>query len=377
MARRNPGVFARVIEEFERQFVEYPVGTGAALAIYLDQELVVDRWGGDSTPATSWDRDTLSVTFSASKGVSVAAVLSLVASGQLDVDAPVARYWPAFGAAGKAGVTVADLLSHQAGLPYWDGYLDMVTAESPPSAWLREDDIAAALAKAATVPTARGRFTYHAITFGWLLHGLTFAVTGGSLGELFVAELAEPFDLDLHFGLLQHDSPRVALAVADPNAVMDEPDPDPEVTAKSLLRSARGLDYLHNLDLINSPAFHAVPQGACNGIGTARALAGVYAATGASSYLERARDRFTRPVLRIPGPGPRRDQGLGFQVRMPTPWNDRDTAFGHTGAGGGIAFFDPRLRLAFAFTTNHLVFGADDRLDRLRSAMAADLRPQA
>jgi CubicO group peptidase (beta-lactamase class C family) len=367
------GTFSRTADEFERQLGGYPPGTGAALAVYLDQELVVDRWGGYATPTTPWDRDTLSVTFSASKGVSSAAMLSLVASGQLDVDAPVARYWPAFGAAEKSAITVADVLSHQAGLPYWAGYLDTVTAESPPSTWLRADDIAAALAEAATVPGARGRFTYHAITLGWLLHGLGRAVTGASLTELFAADLGDPFSLDFHLGLPAPDSPRVAVAVTDPTAVVEAPDPEPELTARSLLRSVRGVDYLQNLDQINSPAFHAVPQGACNGIGTARALAGVYNAVGANSALRPARDRFAQPVLQIPGPGPRRDQGLGFQVRLPTPWNDRDTGFGHTGAGGSIAFFDPQQRVAFAFTTNRLVFGTDRRLDRLRSALAADL----
>jgi CubicO group peptidase (beta-lactamase class C family) len=372
----NDGAFPCVSEEFVRQLADYPPGTGAALAVYLDQNLVVDRWGGHATPTTIWDRDTLSITFSASKGVSTVAFLWLVASDLLDVDAPVARYWPAFGAAGKSAVTVAELLSHQAGLPYWDGYLDVVTAESPAAAWLPEDDIAAALAAAAAIPGAQGRFTYHAITFGWLVHGLTRAITGGSLAELFVAKLAEPFDLDFHFGLCPPDWQRAAVVVADPTTTTGEPDPDPELTAKSLLRSPRGIDYLHNLDLINSPAFHVVPQGACNGIGTARALAGVYAAIGPSPCLDKAQERFTRPVMRIPGPGPRREQGLGFQVRMPTPWNDVDTAFGHTGAGGSIAFFDPTRRLAFAFTTNHLVFGPDNRLDRLRVALAADLRPR-
>ena len=149
------------------------------------------------------------------------------------------------------------------------------------------------------------------------------------------------------------------------------------MTGKSLLRSANGVDYLHNLPLLNSADFHAVPQGACNGIGTAAGLAGVYAALLEGGRARKnAIDRFARTVVDIPGPGPVRHQGLGFQVRMPTPWNPTDTAFGHTGAGGGAAFLDPHQGLAVGYTTNHLVLGADDRLDRLRAALAADLLSQ-
>jgi CubicO group peptidase (beta-lactamase class C family) len=224
------------------------------------------------------------------------------------------------------------------------------------------------------VAGAYGRFAYHAITFGWLADGLLRALTGGSLPDLFADYFARPFELDYHIGLPPSESARVATLalVEDPAAALA--DPDPEMTGKSLLRSANGVDYLHNLPLLNSADFHPVPQSACNGIGTAAGLAGVYAALLAGGRArENAVDRFTRAVLEIPGPGPRRHQGLGFQVRMPTPWNPTDTAFGHTGAGGGVAFLDPGQRLSFGYTTNHLVYGADDRLDRLRAALAADL----
>lgn len=364
-------------DEFERQAARFPPGTGASLAVYSGPDLVVDRWGGERAPGTPWERDTLTVTFSATKGVTAAVLLLLAEDGRLDTSRRMSHYWPSFATNAKEGVSVAEFLSHQSGLPYWDDYGTVVTAESPPERWLPADEIASSIAGSRQVPGTYRRFAYHAITFGWLAHGLTRALTGAALPDLFADYLAQPYGLDYHIGLPPSESARVATLVLDEDPAAVTADPDPELTAKSLLRSPNGVDYLHNLPLLNSPGFHAVPQGACNGIGTAVGLAGAYAA-----LLEggRARgdviERFTRPVSVIPGPGPRRYQGLGFQVRMPTPWNAADTAFGHTGAGGGAAFLDPRRRLAVGFTTNRLVMGADDRLDRLRAAMAADLISQ-
>ena len=369
--------FLHTIREFDRQSADSRPGTGAALAVYLGQDLVIDCWGGESAPGVPWGRDTLSVTFSATKGVTAAVLLLLAEDGHLDTDRRMSYYWPEFAANGKEAVSVAEFLSHRAGLPYWDGYSDVVTAESPPACWLRPDEIASSIAGSPQVAGTYGRFTYHAITFGWLAHGLTRALTGGTLPDLFADSFARPFELDYHIGLPPTESTRVATLVLEEDPTAALADPDPELTAKSLLRSANGVDYLHNLPLLNSADFHAVPQGACNGIGTAVGLAGVYAALlEGGRARKRAIDRFVQPAVDIPGPGPRRYQGLGFQVRMPTPWNPTDTAFGHSGAGGGVAFHDPHHRLAVGYITNHLIFGADDRIDRLRKALAADLLSQ-
>jgi CubicO group peptidase (beta-lactamase class C family) len=369
----RPADFPRLRQEFERQISLYPPGTGAAIAIYRDQDLVVDLWSGESAPGVRWHGDTMAVTFSASKGVSAATLVILAERIGVDFDQPLARYWSAFGAASKEALTVAEVLSHRAGLPYWEDYRGVVTAESPVSTWLREDDIAASLAAAATIPGTRGRFVYHSLTLGWLIHGLVRAITGVSLSEYFDSSLASPYGLDFYLGVSPEQSRRVATLIADPPLTPDPDDPDVEHTAKALLPSSNGLDYLHNLDLINSDAFHTVPQGACNGIGTARGLAGVYAALAHLSPENALMTRFMEPLVAIVGPGPRLHQGLGFQVGMPTPWNEADTAFGHTGAGGGIGFYDPKTKLAFALITNHMNFGEDERLDRLRAAMAGDL----
>ncbi len=364
--------FTRVSEEFERQLLQYPPGTGAALAVYLDGNLIVDTWGGESAPGVPWESGTMAVTFSATKGVATSTLLSLATETGFDVDTPLVHYWPEFGVSGKETVTVAEMLSHQAGLPYWDAYLDVVTAESTATTWLHEDVITESLAESPIVPGVRGRFAYHAVTLGWLIHGLVRALTGVSLSEMFAKTFTSPYGLEYFLGLPPGRTDTVATLLVDPRQGVESVDPDPDQTAKSLLRSANGVDFLENIDLINSSSFHAVPQGACNGIGTARGLAGVYVAL-ADLNLGPMRSRFTESQLRIPGPGPRREQGMGFQVRMPTPWNDVDTAYGHTGAGGSIGFYDPEYELAFALVTNYTNFGADERMNRLRSAVAGDL----
>jgi CubicO group peptidase (beta-lactamase class C family) len=365
--------FGHIGEEFERQLAQYPPGTGAACAVYNDEELVVDLHGGEAAPGDAWVSDTMAVTFSATKGVSTATVLGLIArDGGLDLHQPIARYWPAFGAAGKAAITVADILSHRAGLPYWDAYPRTVTAESPVEVWLQEDEIAASIAAAPPIGGAYGRFVYHSVTFGWLLQGLVQAVTGASLAETFADIYGSPEGLEFYIGVPPRQLRNVATLFADPPLTLDPDDPDLELNAKALLPGAAGIDYLHNLELLNSSAFHAVRQGACNGIGTARGLARVYMAL-ADLRADELVGRFTQPLFTVFGPGPQRSQGLGFQVQMPTPWNDTDTAFGHTGAGGGVGCYDPERKLAFALVTNHMNFGVDERADRLRSALALDL----
>jgi CubicO group peptidase (beta-lactamase class C family) len=367
------GGFPRVSEEFEQQLSQRLPGTGAAIAIYQDQDLVVDMWGGESAPGVPWNADTMAVTFSASKGVSAAALIALSETIGIDLDRPLASYWPEFGAAGKEAITVVELLSHRAGLPYWAEYQDVVTAESPATTWLRADDIAASLAAAQTIPGTRGRFVYHSVSLGWLMHGLVRATTGVSLEEMFISALGSPYSLDFHLGTSPEAAGRIATMLAEPPLTPDPEDPNAEHSAKALLPGPSGVDYLHNLDLINSRAFHAVPQGACNGIGTASGLAGVYAALADLNPTPELMSHFIEPRVAIVGPGPRLQQGLGFQVGMPTPWNDADTAFGHTGAGGGIGFYDPQTEIAFALVTNHMNFGQDERVDRLRAAAAADL----
>jgi len=177
-------MWEQVAEAFARNFTERGE-VGAAFAAYHRGELVVDLWGGTADPGTgrAWDRDTIHLMFSGTKGLTTACVLLLVQGGQLRLDDPLSRYWPEFGAQGKESITIADVLSHQARLPWVDaGYADL----------LDHDAMAAHLAAQAPAADARAGFVYHPVTWGWLLDELVRRVDGRTVGRFFAAARTRP-----------------------------------------------------------------------------------------------------------------------------------------------------------------------------------------
>ncbi len=169
---------------------------GAALCVYLDGQPVVDLWGGtaDARVHAPWTRQTVNVLFSCTKGLMSLLVAQLVAEGRLDYDAPVSRYWPAFGQAGKAETKVRHLLSHQAGLPAlrarmttedildWQTMIRVLEEQEP--LW----------------PPGQGH-AYHALTHGWLVGEVIRRVSGKSPGRQFADAVAGPLDADAWIGL--------------------------------------------------------------------------------------------------------------------------------------------------------------------------------
>ncbi|MBV8980787.1 MAG: beta-lactamase family protein, partial [Acidimicrobiia bacterium] len=191
------GAFARNFEELG--------DVGAAVAVRVDGEPVVDLWGGlaDAAAEKPWDEDTLALVFSTTKGWTAVCALLLWERGVLDIDAPVASVWPEFAAAGKQSITTRQLLSHQAGLPAFD---EPMTIEECHDL----DIVSARLAGQSPrwePGTAHG---YHAITYGWLVGEVIRRVSGRTVGQLFAEEVADPLELDTHIGLQALDFPRVA-----------------------------------------------------------------------------------------------------------------------------------------------------------------------
>ena len=186
---------------------------GACAAVYVDGEPVVDIWGGhaDAGRTTPWRRDTITCAWSTTKTMTALCALILADRGDLDLAAPVARYWPEFAAAGKDHVQVRHLLSHTAGLPDWD----------PPVSTEVLYDWADATARLAAQParwapgTAAG---YHSLTQGFLAGEVVRRITGVTLGEFFAAEVAGPLDADFHIGLAPEHDHRVAPVIAPPPA---------------------------------------------------------------------------------------------------------------------------------------------------------------
>lgn len=199
-----PG-FERVRAEFERNLVERDE-LGAAFSVHLGDQPLVDLWGGvaDAGTAARWERDTLQTIFSGSKGITVTALLRLVDRGDLDLDRPVAFYWPEFAAAGKSRITVREVVTFTGRLPgLW----------APVSQHQANDPVEMARLIAAQEPESDDRaqgILYGPFTAGWIMGELVRRVDGRPLDRFFQAELARPLDLDIHFGTGPELWPRLA-----------------------------------------------------------------------------------------------------------------------------------------------------------------------
>jgi CubicO group peptidase (beta-lactamase class C family) len=198
--------FAAVKTQFEQNFAA-GLDVGASVAIVLDGELVVDLWGGtvtgDEGATTPWQRDTLINVWSTTKTMAALSALILADRGDLDVDAPVATYWPEFAANGKADVLVRNLLSHSAGLSGWQE--PMQTADLYD--WEKCTSLLAAQAPWWEPGTVSG---YHAITQGYLVGEVVRRVSGASVGSFFASEVAAPLGADFFIGTPESEDHRVA-----------------------------------------------------------------------------------------------------------------------------------------------------------------------
>ncbi|MGH9191952.1 MAG: serine hydrolase domain-containing protein [Acidimicrobiales bacterium] len=269
--------FADVGREFERNFGERGE-LGASVAVTVGGETVVDLWGGHADPdrTRAWEKDTLCVAMSSTKGATSLAAHLLVSAGELDVDEPVASYWPEFAAAGKDRVLVRHLISHQAGLPAlrdpvppggfydWDGMVERLAAEPP--FW-----------------EPGTRHGYHALTFGFLVGEVVRRVTGRSVGRFVADEIAGPLGLDLYIGLPEGLAPRVARLTPPPAPEPGDPVPRFMLQAMTEPGSIPWLVMQNNGGYLvpgewDSPAALAAELPASGGVANARALAGLYRA---------------------------------------------------------------------------------------------------
>ena len=184
---------------------------GASVAVCLDGEKVVDLWGGwtSEEKTTPWQEDTLVNTFSNTKMMTSLAALVLVDRGELDVFAPVARYWPEFAANGKGEIEVRHLLGHTSGVAGWDLPVELEDIYDPE----RSVAMLAAQAPWWEPGTAGG---YHAMSFGHLIHEVIRRITGQSLGRFFAQEVAGPLGADYHIGLAPEHDARLSFVVPPP-----------------------------------------------------------------------------------------------------------------------------------------------------------------
>ena len=360
--------FDGVKQAFEKNFHEHDE-IGASVCITLRGETVVDLWGGfaDETRQQTWQENTKCVVFSCTKGATALCVHVLVSGGEVDLDKPVAYYWPEFAAAGKKSIPVRMLLNHQSGLAAVDNPLSK-------ECYADWEEVIGALEKQTPYWEPGSRAGYHLLSFGWLNGEIVRRVSGESLGRFFRREIAEPLGLDFWIGLPEHLDHEVAPMIPAP------PDPDNDFF-KALLDTdsmqTHGLlnfgNYMSTEAGFNSTVAHRAEIGGAGGITNARGLAGMYAplanggainsaqivSAGAIADMSRTSSALgTDAMLLMPT-----RFGLGFMKSMDNrrePSGRRssavlsDTAFGHVGAGGSIGFADPANRLSFGYAMNRM-----------------------
>jgi CubicO group peptidase (beta-lactamase class C family) len=356
--------FRAVREEFERNFAERGE-VGASVCVTAEGRPVVDLWGGvaDRHSGRPWERDTLGVVWSCTKGAVALCAHVLVSRGLLDLDAPVARYWPEFAQAGKDRITVQLLLSHQAGVP-------AVRAPLAPGALYDWQAMTQAIAADAPFWPPGTRQGYHAATFGHLVGELVRRVTGQGVGAFFAAEVAGPLGLDFHLGLPDEDEPRVA------PTIRADPTPAGEPRWRFLERANADRESIQALIVRNtgrrpgdtdSREAHAAVLPSQGGITNARGLAGMYAplAAGGAPLVDEGTLSEMRTVSSATAVDAVLLVGLRFSLGFMKSSDNRrgppgardslvlsEAAFGHAGMGGSLGFADPEARLSFGYTMN-------------------------
>ena len=350
--------FACAVRAFSQLFPGRRFG-GGALAVYLDGVPVVDVWTGwsDRRGTTHWAADTGTMVFSATKGMASTVIHRLVDRGLIDYDAPVAEYWPAFGANGKSAVTVRELMRHRAGL----SQLNRATGAELMDHLLMEERMAAA-----PMGWLRGRPAYHALTYGWLLSGLARAVTGRGMRELFRTELAEPLNTDgFHLGRPPVGAPTQPAQIIGPQSKLQNP------IVNLIAPHLAALPFSGGLGSMYFPGMKAMVQGdtplldtelaSANGVATARALARMYGAIANGGMIDGTRFLSAELVAGLTGPRSLHPDG---SILMPLSFNlgyhglplfGLLPGFGHVGLGGSLGWADPESGLAFGYVHNRLL----------------------
>ena len=382
--------FGLVADAFTRNFDDHGE-VGAAFCLYVDGADVVDLWGGVADPATGgkWERNTLQLHFSTTKGVAAICAAILNERGQLDYETPVAAYWPEFAAGGKEAVTVAQCMSHQAGLAAVDSplSLDEICDKEPV---LRAIEVQEPLWEPGT---ANG---YHAITYGWIVGEILKRIDGRPIGRFLADEVAGTLGIDSFIGLPESEEHRVAQLIPAP--VITDPPTIELITAmmgpgslgyRSLTMDGAMLgDQEYDpsvplqIDTFNSRQVHAAEIPGAAGISEARALARMYGAC--VSEIDGIRlisDDTVRTVRAERSRGPDKSLivecawGMGFMRHLDTNPMLTGESFGHPGAGGSLAFGDLDHQVGFGYVMNQMGNGVagDPRANALIEAVRSCL----
>jgi CubicO group peptidase (beta-lactamase class C family) len=344
-------------ENFE-QFGEL----GAAVSVWQNGKPLIDLYGGscDTHREKPWTADTLVLVWSATKGIGSACLLHALQENKIELHRRVAEFWPEFGQAGKDNISLAQLLSHQAGLCALDQRVDVLdynrvirALEAQTPLWLPG--------------TAHG---YHARTFGFLLDELVRRITGKTLPDYWQENFARPLKLDFWIGLPETENARVAMVYAAKSGRPPEPKQfyrdlvTPGTLARRAFTSPYGLNVISKM---NDPQIRARPIVSFGGIGSASALAKFYSMLASGGKLH-GQTLFSQNTMEWMTTT--LSDGVDRVFHIPTAFSagfmkdsqravrkmfaPSATSFGHPGAGGIHAFADPENRIAFAYVMNQL-----------------------
>ncbi|MFE3190259.1 serine hydrolase domain-containing protein [Nocardia sp. NPDC059240] len=349
--------FGAVREVFEASFADGQ-NLGASVAVFVDGRPVVELWGGiaDAKTGSPWDRDTLCVTFSCTKAVTATAALRVATDLGISVEKPVVDWWPEYGRAEKDSTTLADFLTHSAGLPILQQPVSAAEAAEP-------GFVAGLLAAQTPLWEPGTRHGYHALTYGWLLGEFVRRHTDSTIGDYIRTQLGPELHVGVPAALLEKIA-RLSFPPADEQAWTGDPDPVSPEAARRMMHAFRDPESLAIRSTANPRASYNNPEVLTGGwpatglVTTARALATHYRDLLAGDLLPlpvlndaiRERVRGTDEVLLSASA-----YGLGYALpaeNLIVPVAARPTVFGHAGAGGSIGLADPEHRVAFAFIPN-------------------------
>jgi CubicO group peptidase (beta-lactamase class C family) len=337
---------------------------GASAAVFIDGSPIVDIWGGfaDAARTQPWTRDTIVNNFSTTKTMTALCALILADRGELDLDAPVVRYWPEFAVEGKRDVLVRHLLSHSSGLPGWTEPMTLADI-------LDREKATTLLARQAPWWKPGTAVGYHAITFGPLLGEVIRRVTGKTLGRFFAEDVAGPLGADYHIGTGPEHDHHVAVMIAGT-------DIRPRVGADTITDRVFFNPYVTPEDS-GTIAWRRGELGGSNGHGNARSVAAVQSVLSAGGEVrgvrllsqagcERALEQQADETDLVCGYPLRWGLGYGLDNSFISgqyrnrPAGRRIAFWG--GAGGSIVVNDFDARMTVAFVMNrHLEHGGIDQ----------------
>ena len=336
---------------------------GAGVSVFHKGKCVVDIAGGyfDKEATKPYTLDTLQLVFSTTKGVVATAVAMCVERGLLSYEEPVSLFWPEFAAHGKEQVTVAQLLSHQAGLYTVDGPLTFEEV-------LDWNTMVTRLANTAPLFPVGSTHGYHAITFGWLAGHLVRLVDGRNIGRFIAEEIANPLGGEIYVGLPAHLEPRVSpINTGWPRTATSAPAAPVQLPNKYLVSALSVNGALNVKGGFNREDLHAAEVPGANGIANARSLAAMYSATFTETETSNGPVRLlnddTRSKMTVQQTKDgevdlclqtQRTFAMGFVTPSEKLAFDAPGSYGHAGAGGSVSFADPLRQMSFSYIMNRM-----------------------